>query len=215
MRKGAARVIPLRVSAWAAVLLLWSGILGLLVASYRYPFEVVGDAKGARLGRLARMPGQLRGANGDLELSAAGELDAQTDMPSDRVFVTVADGCLTFSRTETREVDHSHGSPREALDTVHWCPGARYVEYTVGRHHLQLWSVHLLWPLGAVTALVFAGTVLSSVQHYRLRRRGDLGLCMVCAYDVRRTQTARCPECGTPVAEAPKGGNDASGRAGP
>jgi hypothetical protein len=76
---------------------------------------------------------------------------------------------------------------------LRWCWGT----------DMLLW---LLVPVGAaaVTAVLF----------YRDAHRPNPGHCHSCGYDLTGNLSGRCPECGTPVAEGPKGDSGSSGPAG-
>jgi len=71
-----------------------------------------------------------------------------------------------------------------------WCPMPEY--YADGSRSLFL----PMWPV-LVTMLIVTAVVL---RRHLKRPRGNV--CAQCGYDLRGNVSGRCPECGTPVADA-------------
>lgn len=63
-----------------------------------------------------------------------------------------------------------------------------------------------LWPLALLAGLPVIPLGMRVMRHRQQRRRRELGLCMMCGYDLRAS-AERCPECGTATPEPalPKG----------
>jgi hypothetical protein len=143
-----------------------------------------------------------------LNLRMLHELDPQTG-EAERARRWSIKATSTHSDNTTRlDCDYYPFGPVSELRVLGfaWQSYSRDLEPVATLSHLRTASgLNVVLPFWLLTAVFAMWPVRQLTWHLRRYRRGRLGLCLVCGYDLRASDK-RCPECGQLIVRRVSGG---------